>query len=202
MRNLRDSLDELYAYQAEGAPSWFQAMEKLDRWVLEEALRPSPTSTIGEDEDEDEGSGVEGQATAQSDSIDDEATNKVATVPEPAKVDKMQDGETQLGTKAIGGAKKRSTGSTTKDMMAKMVSKFVKKIQFAAVEMAPRFKKRASVLELFPSNLQDKNDSEHQQRMAEAVQSEMEALDAEDAFQEAQLAAREAQRKKLRKKLR
>jgi hypothetical protein len=140
MRNLRESLDGLYAYQAEGAPSWFQAMEKLDRWVLEEVLRPNPTS-IGEDEEEDEG-GDKRSGLEPSDNVDDEAAKKAATVPEPAKVNKMQDGETGLSTKAVGGAKKRSVGSTTKDMMAKMVSKFVKKIQ-SAVEMAPRLKMRA-----------------------------------------------------------
>jgi hypothetical protein len=180
MKNLRESLDELYAYQAEGAPSWFQAMEKLDRWVLEEALRPTSTS----DEGSDEGSGLEGHATAQSDVKD------AATVPEPAKFDKMQDGETRLSTKAVGGARKRSMGSTTKDMMAKMVSKFFKKIQSAAVEMAPRLKTRASALKLLPPNTK------------EAVRSEMDALDAEDAFQEAQLVDREARRKMLGKKLR
>jgi hypothetical protein len=53
-----------------------------------------------------------------------------------------------------------------------------------------------------PSNTQDTDDSEHQRYMKEAVQSEIVALDAEEVFQEAQLVAREARRKMLRKKLR
>lgn len=83
MKDLRECLDDLYTYQAEDAPSWFQAKEKLDCRVREMVRldglrreRPTPSST-GE---EDEYSGVDGQATAQSDGTNDEPAKEVAGV--------------------------------------------------------------------------------------------------------------------------
>ena len=61
---------------------------------------------------------------------------------------------------------------------------------------------RASAMELLPPNSQDIENSGHLQRIREISQSEMDGLDAEDAFQEAEFAAREARRKVLREKLR
>jgi hypothetical protein len=203
IKDLKESLDDLYAVQAEGAPSWFKAKEKLDHWVREGEIRHT-TNPIGKDEDEDEvfdvdfdvDFDVEEQVAAQSDSTYDEAVRTAVAVQEP--VSKMEDKETRSSATAVGGAKKQSFGSTTKGILAKKVSIFFDRIQ----DMAPRLRSRASAMELLPPNSQDIENSGHLQRMKETAQSEMDALDAEDAFQKAQFAAREARRKVLREKLR
>ena len=205
MKDLRESLDDLYAFQAEGAPSWFKAKEKLDHWVREGEIRHT-TKPIGGDEDEDEDFDVdfdgdfdvEEQVAAQSDSTYEEAARTAVEVQEPADASKTKDEETQPGAAAFGGANKKSFGSTTKGILAKKVSKLFDKIQ----DMAPRLRSRASAMELLPPNSQDIENSGHLQRMRETAQSEMDALDAEDAFQESKFAAREARRKVLREKLR
>ena len=205
MKDLRDNLDDLYAFQAEGAPSWFKAKGKLDHWVREGEIRHTP-KPIGEDEDEDEvfdvdfdvDFDVEEQVAAQSDRTYDEAVRTAVAVQEPVDVSKMEDEETRSSATAVGGAKKQSFGSTTKGILAKKVSILFDRIQ----DMAPRLRSRASAIELLPPNSQDIENSGHLQRMKETAQSEMDALDAEDAFREAQFAAREARRKVLREKLR
>jgi hypothetical protein len=205
MKDLRESLDDLYAFQAEGAPSWFKAKEKLDHWVREGEIRHT-TKPIGEEEDEDEvfdvdfdvDFDVEEQVAAQSDSTYDEAVRTAVAVQEPVDVSKMEDEETRSSATAVGGAKKQSLGSTTEGILTKKVSIFFDKIQ----EMAPRLRPRASAMELLPPNSQDIENSGHLQRIREIAQSEMDDLDAEDAFQEAEFAAREARRKVLREKLR
>ena len=131
MKDLKESLDDLYAFQAEGAPSWFKAKEKLVHWVREGEIRHT-TKPIGEDEDEDEvfdvdfdvDFDVEEQVAAQSDSTYDEAVRTAVAVQEPVDVSKMEDEETRSSATAVGGAKKQSLGSTTKGILAKKVSIF------------------------------------------------------------------------------
>ena len=131
MKDLRDNLDDLYAFQAEGAPSWFKAKGKLDHWVREGEIRHTP-KPIGEDEDEDEvfdvdfdvDFDVEEQVAAQSDRTYDEAVRTAVAVQEPVDVSKMEDEETRSSATAVGGAKKQSLGSTTKGILAKKVSIF------------------------------------------------------------------------------
>jgi hypothetical protein len=215
MKDLRKSLDGCYAYQAdeaEGALSWFRAKEEDDRGIRERVwltslrrFRPAPIMTGEEDEeveyeeyeeDEYEESNAEGQKTAQSDSPDDEAA---AAAQHATEINKMKDEETQPSAEAVGGPKKQSFGRKTKDMVAQKVSKVIKKIQFV-VETAARLKSRASALGS-PSSAQETDDSEHQQRTEEAAQSEKDALDAEDEFQETLPAARDVWQKELRERV-
>jgi hypothetical protein len=66
MKDLRESLDDLFTHQAEGASSWFRSREELDRRVREGELRPTPTPICeDEDEDEDEDFNVEERVAAR-----------------------------------------------------------------------------------------------------------------------------------------
>lgn len=121
MKDLKESLDDLYAFQAEGAPSWFKAKEKLDHWVREGEIRHT-TKPIGEDEDEDEvfdvdfdvDFDVEEQVAAQSDSTYDEAVRTAVAVQEPVDVSKMEDEETRSSATAAWWRKEAVIGERDK----------------------------------------------------------------------------------------
>jgi len=77
MKHLRESLDDLYAYQAEDAPSWFEENERFNAVLFGEQYRPAPTRTLVVEEDEDED--MEGQPVPQIEStVEDAADRSVA----------------------------------------------------------------------------------------------------------------------------
>jgi hypothetical protein len=197
-----------------GSPLGYYALEEMERRALlrdDERYRHPATATgqdeeedgdedeDEEDHDEDEQPAVYEQATSQPEATDNEATQEAPTVPESADVSKTEDEKTQPSAEAVGSPKKQSFGSKKKGTLAKKVSRIVSKIQ-SAVDTAARFNRRASALES-PQNAQETEDIEYQRRMKSATQSEMDSLDAEDAFQEAQFVAREARGKVLQERL-
>jgi hypothetical protein len=108
--------------------------------------------------------------------------------------------ETQPSAEAVGSPKKQSFGSKTKGLVAKKVSEIVDKMKFVLATVA-RLNRRASALESL-RDAQETEDSEYQRRMKAATQSETDALDAEDAFQEEQPVARDEWKKVLQERVR